>query len=86
MFTAFDVPTLLDCLGRIPPVELKGLELLRQFQPQTGAYFPQLPAEAIRDATIELIDYTQTCLQAVRKLQALPPIPLQAYPVLEFCL
>ncbi|MCC7447117.1 MAG: hypothetical protein IT324_06860 [Anaerolineae bacterium] len=86
MFTAFDVPTLLDCLGRIPPVELQGLELLRQFQPQTGVYFPQLPAEAVCDATIELIDYTQSCQQTVRKLQALPPTPLLVYPVLEFCL
>ncbi len=86
MFATFDVLTLVDCLGRVPPVELKGLELLRQLRPLTGDWFPQVPVALLTEATVQLIEYTQACAAAIHKLQALPPITLRVLPVMEFCL
>ncbi len=81
-----NVLTLVDCLGKVPPVELKGLELLRQLRPLTGDWFPQVSAALLSEATVQLIDYTQACAAAIHKLQALPPITFRALPMMEFCL
>ena len=86
MFTGFDVLSLVDCLGQVPPVELKGLELLRQLRPLTVDWFPQVPAAALSEATAQIIEYTQVCAATVGKLQVLPPITLTTLPALEFCL
>ncbi len=86
MFAAFDVLTLVDCLSQVPPVELKGLDLLRQIRPLNGDWFPQVPAALVVEATVQLIDYTQTCAAAIHKLQALPPVTLRALPMMEFSL
>jgi hypothetical protein len=86
MFAAFDIPMLVECLGHMPPVELKGLELLRQLRPLTGTWFPQIPADVLAEATAEIIDYTRACSLTVHKLQALPPITLSTVSVQDFCL
>jgi hypothetical protein len=86
MFTGLDVLALVDCLGQAPPVELKGLELLRQLRPLAGAWFPQLPAAVLAEATAQIIDYTEACAATVRKLQVLPPVTLGTLPIMEFCL
>ncbi len=86
MFAVFDVLALVDCLSQVPPVELKGLDLLRQVRPLTGDWFPQVPAALVAEATVQLIDYTQTCAASIHKLQALPAVTLRALPIMEFCL
>ncbi len=86
MYAAFDIPMLVECLGHVPPVDLRGLELLRQLRPLTGEWFPQIPADVLADATAQIIDYTRACALAVHKLEALPPITLSTVPVEEFCL
>ncbi|MEP7287899.1 MAG: hypothetical protein ABI947_19280 [Chloroflexota bacterium] len=77
---------LADCLREIIPVELQGVELLKQFRHNTGAWFPQVPAAIIIEATTQMIAYTKDCAAAVWKLQVLPPTTLATLPCREFCL
>ena len=86
MFSGITSAELAECLGEIAPVQLKGLELLQQFRPPTGAWFPQLPTEVIAEATSQIIAYTKDCAAVVRKLQMLPAITLASQQCLEFCL
>ncbi len=68
---------LLTCLLQTPPVELLGLALLRQCQPEPGAWFPtHLPPEQVKAATLEFIAYGSRCLESGQRLAALPPVPL----------
>jgi hypothetical protein len=86
MFTGIDVQSLVACLEQVPPVNLKGVELLRQLRAISGDWFPQVSADVLSEATAEMIEYTKASAAAVRKLQAVPPIPLRVLPVAEFCL
>ena len=86
MFSGITSAELAECLGEIAPVQLKGVELLQQFRPPAGAWFPQLPTEVIADATSQIIAYTKDCATVVRKLQMLPAMTLTSQQCLEFCL
>src|SRR5258708_1061418 len=45
---------LVTCLGDLAPVQLDGLELLKQLRPMTGAWFPQVSPEVLTTATTQL--------------------------------
>lgn len=91
MFQAgLTVDSLRDCLAAIPPVELKGMALLRERRPN-GQFFPQIedgaqgiPREAIAEAVAELVGYTGCCRRAAQQLMKLAPIPLTAFSILEY--
>ena len=85
MFSGITSAELAECLGEIAPVQLKGLELLQQFRPPAGAWFPQLPTEVIAEATSQIIAYTKDCAAVVRKLQILPAMALTTRQCAEFC-
>jgi hypothetical protein len=86
MFSGITSVELADCLGEIAPVQLKGVELLQQFRPHAGAWFPQLPPDVIAEATSQIIAYTKDCAAVVRKLQMLPAMTLATRHCAEFCL
>ena len=81
--TSLDLAT---CLGDLAPVQLDGLELLKQLRPVTGTWFPQVSPEVLTRATTQLIEYTQSCRATMRTLQGLPPVTLNRLPCLEFAL
>ena len=91
MFDAgLTVESLRDCLVGLPPIELKGMALLRERRPN-GQFFPQLddrqmgiPRETIAEAVTEIIDYTERCRRAAQQLMKLTPIPLTAFSILEY--
>lgn len=79
-----------SCLAGLPPVELKGMALLRERR-ATRQFFPQLeggqqgiPRETIAEAVTEIIDYTERCRRAAQQLAKLTPIPLTTIDILEF--
>ncbi len=85
MLTGIKPDHLKQTLAALPPVDLLGLELLRQFQAQSGAWFPSdIDTELVAEATSELIDYIQGCKAACARLEELPPVPLTALSVVEF--
>ncbi len=86
MFTGMTSLELVSCLGNLDPVQLDGVELLKQLRPLTGTWFPQVSPDVLTKATTQLIDYTQTCRATLRMLQSLPPIIVTTIPCLEFCL
>jgi hypothetical protein len=71
--------SLQTCLADLPAVQLKGLALMA-----TPAGLAD--REAVRDAMLELITYTQQCHRAARRLQSVPPVPLTSVVVPEWCL
>lgn len=91
MFDAgLTVESLRDCLAGLPPVELKGMALLRERRPH-GQFFPQLeggqmsiPRETLAEAVTEIVGYTERCRQAVQQLAKFTSIPLTAFSILEY--
>ena len=84
------IESLRDCLAAIPPVELKGMALLRERRPQ-GQFFPSLadeqtdiPRERIAEAVTEIVRYTELCRRTAQQLVKLAPIPLTTFSILEY--
>jgi hypothetical protein len=77
---------LASCLGNLAPVQLDGLDLLKQLRPTSGTWFPQLSPDVLTKATTQFIDYTQACRSTLRTLQSLPPVTVNVLPCPEFCL
>jgi hypothetical protein len=78
---------LLDVLGTVPPLELKGMRLMQAHVPPPGAWFPRgVPLKDVVDATQELLAYTTACGQIVRQLEPLLPVPLRRPALVEYVL
>jgi hypothetical protein len=63
------------CLSDLPAVPLKGLAWLDSATP--------LDSECLREALLELMDYTRRCEQVGQRLQQLAPVPLKV-PTVEW--
>lgn len=91
MFDAgLTIESLRDCLAGLPPVELKGMALLKERRPH-GQFFPQLTGgqkgisrEVITEAVTEIVGYTERCRRAAQQLAKLTPISLTAFSILEY--
>ena len=86
MFSAhFAQDHLRDCLASLPPVELKGMALLRERHPAAG-FFPPLAGRraVIADAVTELVAYTQLSQHAAVQVARLVPIPLTTISLLDY--
>lgn len=80
----FSLLTLRACLVQLPPVELKGMVLLRQHHP-AGQFFPTgLPRTVVAEAVAEIVGYTQRCQRTAQQLASLTAIPLTAFAVVEY--
>ena len=85
MFTGMTQGRLAEALGRVEPVRLLGLDLLRQHQPNCNDWFPTgIETEALAEATADLIDYTSRCRAARARLEQLAPLPLTGRVTPEF--
>lgn len=74
---------LYECLASIPPVELEGMRLLKEW-PHFLFASEQIPRQQLVEAVTELIGYTDRCAAASVKLASLAPVPLTTATVLEF--
>ena len=87
MFDAgLTLTSLRDCLAQIEPVQLLGMELLKQHSshPQ-GHWFPiGIPRNQMVDAVTELVGYTRRCAYAAEQIKQLTSVPLTAIALLEF--
>jgi hypothetical protein len=81
----FALESLRDCLAGLPPVELKGMALLRE-RPPEASFFPPLamPRAVIAEAVAELVTYTQQSQHAAVQLAKLAPIPLTILSLLDY--
>jgi hypothetical protein len=81
----FALESLRDCLASLPPVELKGMALLRE-RPPDESFFPPLamPRAVIAEAVTELVAYTQQSQHAAAQLAKLAPIPLTILSLLDY--
>lgn len=86
MFSAhFAQNHLCKCLANVPPVELKGMALLRE-RPSAAGFFPPLdmPRAVIAEAVTELVAYTQRSQHAAAQIAKLVPIPLTTISLLDY--
>lgn len=73
------IPSLIACLRDLPALEIKGVELLRQFHPLPGQWLlpaGSIPHEALVEATVQLIEYGRQCRDLIHAARQLPPVPL----------
>lgn len=87
MFDAgLTLTSLRDCLAQIKPVQLLGMELLKQnsAHPQ-GHWFPAgIPRNQMVEAVTELVGYTRRCAYAAQQISQLTSVPLTSIVNLEF--
>lgn len=86
MFSAnFAQNHLRECLANVPPVELKGMALLRERPPNAG-FFPPLdmPRAVITEAVMEIVAYIERSQHAAAQLARLAPIPLTTLSLLDY--
>lgn len=79
----FVLNELVSCLSSTPPLELKGMGLLRE-QPRLITGFASLPRIEIVEAVTEIVAYSGRCAAAARNLANLTPVPLMNAIVWEF--
>ncbi|MCA0455385.1 MAG: hypothetical protein LCI00_15515 [Chloroflexi bacterium] len=87
MFDAgLTLTSLRDCLAHIEPVQLLGMELLKQHSAHSqGHWFPiDIPRNQMVNAVTELVDYTRRCAYAAVQISHLTSVPLTSVPILEF--
>lgn len=65
-----------ETLWVLPPVELKGMALLRERQMNPGFFPTDIPRETLVEAVIEVTVYTQRSLQTRDALAQLGPMPI----------
>lgn len=78
------IDDLLACLESLPPIDLLGLKLLEQCQPQSGWYPGDVPMAAVVEATVQLIDYGERTQEITGRLRDLRAIPLTALEIIEY--
>ena len=76
---AFDQTRLMAVLDALAPASLKGLTLI-------GSAVPVTDRTAVREAVLELIDYTNGCARAIEQLHSVPAVPLTTFVCVEWAL
>ena len=73
-----------DCLASVEPVDLQGMRLLKACPTATGLFPQNVPRAKVKEAVIELVQYTERCNSTARRLRNLTSIPLLTIEQLEF--
>ena len=73
-----------DCLASVEPVDLQGMRLLKACPTATGLFPQNIPRETVKEAVIELVQYTERCNSVARRLRNLAPIPLLTHEQIEY--
>ena len=76
--------TLHDCLTSVEPVDLQGMRLLKACPTATGLFPQNVPRATVKEAVIELVQYTEHCNSTARRLRNLAPIPLTNLSLIEY--
>ena len=80
-----DAKNLRECLLNLPPLELLGMTLLRDSD-HAGLLPADVPRQTLKDAVVEMIDYSERCRGAARRLSNLTPVPITGADLPEFAL
>jgi hypothetical protein len=79
-----DTRRIIEIVEDLEPVDLKGVELLRELRSRPNVWFPTdravsaIPKEQIAEATIQMVTYVRASRETARRLDDLTPIPLAA--------
>jgi hypothetical protein len=78
------VEDLRGCLLALPPLDLKGMALLRERRPADGFFPAGITRATMVEAITEITAYTERARRMSEALANLAPIPLLTQPVLEY--
>ena len=78
--------SLRDCLTQIEPVQLLGMELLKQHSvyPQRQWFPVGIPRNQLVEAVTELVGYTRRCAYAAEQIRQLTSVPLTSISIIEY--
>ncbi len=79
----FALNELVSCLASTPPLDLKGMGLLRE-QPHLISGTARIPRPQLIEAVTEIVAYTGRCAAAARNLATLTPVPILSVSIGEF--
>ena len=79
----FGLDELHSCLVSVPPLDLKGMRLLRE-QPQLLSGTARVPRPQLIEAVTEIVAYTGRCAAAARSLANLTPVAICHHIVVEY--
>jgi hypothetical protein len=82
--SGISLETLTECLASVEPVDLQGMRLLKACPIATGLFPQNVPRATVKEAVIELVQYTERCNATARRLNNLAPIALLNVEQLEF--
>lgn len=82
--SGISLEALKDCLASVEPVDLQGMRLLKTCPTATGLFPQNIPRASVKEAVIELVQYTERCNAIAHRLRNLSPIPLLTIEQLEF--
>ena len=75
---------LTEVINTVPPIDLMGMRLLKACPTATGLFPQNIPRETVKEAVIELVQYTERCNSTARRLRNLAPIPLTNLSLIEY--
>ena len=80
---SFALNELVSCLTSTPPLDLKGMGLLRE-QPHLLSGTARIPRPQLIEAVTEIVAYTGRCAAAAHNLANLTPVPILSVSIGEF--
>lgn len=80
---SFALNEFLSCLASTPPLDLKGMGLLRE-QPHLISGTARIPRPQLIEAVTEIVAYTGRCAAVARNLATLTPVPILSVSIGEF--
>lgn len=75
---------LTEVINTVPPIDLMGMRLLKACHTEISLFPQNIPRETVKEAVIELVQYTERCNSTARRLRNLAPIPLLTHEQIEY--
>jgi hypothetical protein len=83
-FSHSSLHILTEVLNTVPPIDLMGMRLLKACPIAAGLFPQNVPRATVKEAVIEMVQYTEHCNATARRLRNLAPVPLLTIEQLEF--
>lgn len=73
-----------DCLASVEPVDLQGMRLLKACPTAAGLFPQNVPRETVKEAVIELVQYTERCTSTAQRISNIDITNLLMHEQIEY--